>query len=127
MTRDEFIGKLRSIYVGEENAIDEIISEYDRLKGALQTHEILLKTNVEEIDRLNNIINEFESKGYDIATERAEFLLEIQRLNNIISELEKFMIDLQKLKGINQQGFSWGVCQECLDKLKALKEDNNGK
>ena len=37
MTREEFIGKLRSIYVGEENAIDEIISEYDRLKENINT------------------------------------------------------------------------------------------
>lgn len=48
MTREEFIGKLRSICVGEENAIDEIISEYDRL---------------------NNIINEakkYVDKMYDV-------------------------------------------------------------
>lgn len=48
MTREEFIGKLRSIYVGEENAIDEIISEYDRV---------------------NNIINEakkYVDKMYDV-------------------------------------------------------------
>lgn len=34
--------------------------EIERLNGALQTHEILLKSNVLEIERLNNIINEFD-------------------------------------------------------------------
>lgn len=41
MDKQEFIGKLNSVYVGENNAIDEIISEYDRL---------------------NNIINEIEKE-----------------------------------------------------------------
>ena len=57
MNKEEFIGKLQMIYVGDRNASTDIIEEYDRLKGALQTHEILLKTNVEENKRLNNIID----------------------------------------------------------------------
>lgn len=47
---------------------------------------------------------------------------EIDRLNNIISELEKWLKEKQILYGINQQGFSWGVCGDALDKLKELKE-----
>ena len=65
----------------------------------------------------------------DIANIRADFLLEIQdlqqelqRKDNNWNELKNFLIDLQKLKGINQQGFSWGVCQEVLDKIKELEE-----
>lgn len=106
MTREEFIGKLRSIYVGEENAIDEIISEYDRLKGALQTHEILLKTNVKEIERLNNVINELEKWCNET--------------------MKKYKIPLvEQNKGA--LGFTLPIqdaYQQVLDKLKALKEDN---
>ena len=65
MTREEFIGKLRSIYVGEENAIDEIISEYDIQKRTIQylsecinERDGLIIAYREVIDRLNNIINE---------------------------------------------------------------------
>lgn len=47
---------------------------------------------------------------------------EVMRLNNIIDELEKWLKEKQILYGINQQGFSWGVCGEVLDKLKELKE-----
>ena len=46
---------------------------------------------------------------------------EIERLNNIINELEKWLEEKQILYGINQQGFSWGVCGEALDKLQELK------
>ena len=47
---------------------------------------------------------------------------ENERLNNIIDELEKWLKEEQALYGINQQGFSWGVAGDCLDKLKELKE-----
>ena len=47
---------------------------------------------------------------------------EIDRLNNIINELEKYLKEKQTLCGINQQGFSWGVAGDCLDKLQELKE-----
>ena len=49
---------------------------------------------------------------------------EIERLNNIINELEKYLKEKQTLCGINQQGFSWGVAEDCLKKLQELKEGN---
>ena len=50
---------------------------------------------------------------------------EIERLNNIINELEKWLKEKQILYGINQQGFSWGVCGEALNKLQELKGSND--
>ena len=35
MNKDEFIGKLEMVYVGDRNAIDEIISEYDRFNNII--------------------------------------------------------------------------------------------
>ena len=75
MNREEFIGKLQMVYVGDRNAIDEIISEYDRL-------------------------------------------------NNIINKLEKWLIDKQDLTcgcGITVDYLY--AYENCLDKLKALKEN----
>lgn len=43
------------------------------------------------------------------------------------NSLREFVIQLQKLKGINQQGFSWGVAQEVLDKMNELEGVNNDK
>lgn len=43
MDRLEFIGKLNSIYAGESNAIDEIVSEYDRLNNIINKAIELLK------------------------------------------------------------------------------------
>lgn len=39
MNREEFIGKLQLVYVGDRNAIDEIISEYDRLNNIINKLE----------------------------------------------------------------------------------------
>ena len=38
--------------------------------------------------------------------------------NIYLNILEEWVKELQKFKGINQQGFSWGVAQEVLDKMK---------
>ena len=55
MTREEFIGKLRSIYVGEENAIDEIISEYDRLNNNLkELSDFAIKIYQKELDKTSD-------------------------------------------------------------------------
>lgn len=35
MNKEEFIGKLQMVYVGDRNAIEEIISEYDRLNNII--------------------------------------------------------------------------------------------
>lgn len=40
---------------------------------------------------------------------------------NKLMSLEKNK-QLQKFKGINQQGFSWGVAQEVLDKMQELEQ-----
>lgn len=46
----------------------------------------------------------------------------INHLQNNWNELKKWLVQLQKLKGINQQGFSWGVAQEVLDKMQELEK-----
>lgn len=65
-------------------------------------------------------------KGEILSIETAERLATLEkdnkRLNNIIDKFEDWLINKQSLYLINTQGFSWGVCGECLDKLKELKE-----
>ena len=71
---------------------------------------------VEEKETIN--IRQY-GKTYQMIKEQQE---EIERLNNIIEELEKWLKEKQTLYGINQQGFSWGVCGDALEYLKELKE-----
>ena len=53
MNKEEFIGKLQMVYVGDRNAIDEIVEYNQKLKNEVVYSKV-------EIDRLNNIIDELE-------------------------------------------------------------------
>lgn len=44
-----------------------------------------------------------------------------KKLQSNWNSLREYLIQLQKLKGINQQCFSWGVAQEILDKMNELE------
>jgi len=74
------------------------------------------------LGNMDNIeFTDLENASIYLLREEIRLKQELQRKDNNWNELKKFLIDLQKLKGINQQGFSWGVCQECLDKIKELE------
>ena len=55
MNKEEFIGKLEMVYVGDRNAFNEIVEDNQRLKNEVVYSKV-------EIDRLNNIINELEKE-----------------------------------------------------------------
>lgn len=50
MNREEFIGKLQLVYVGDRNAFNEIVEDNQKLKNEIVYSKV-------EIDRLNNIID----------------------------------------------------------------------
>ena len=50
MNKEEFIGKLQMVYVGDRNAFDEIVEDNQKLKNEVVYSKV-------EIDRLNNIID----------------------------------------------------------------------
>jgi len=64
-----------------------------------------------QIGKTYQVINMYEQK--------------YKQLQSNWNSLREFVIQLQKLKGINQQGFSWGVAQEVLDKMNELEGGNN--
>ena len=54
MNKEEFIGKLQMVYVGDRNAFNEIVEDNQKLKNEVVYSKV-------EIDRLNNVINKLES------------------------------------------------------------------
>lgn len=85
MNREEFIGKLEMVYVGDRNAIDEIISEYDRLNNI-----------IEEIENTIENFMENHTEGYiDWKYDREIYLAE----SNVLQKLYDTYFDkLQELK-----------------------------
>lgn len=85
MNREEFIGKLEMVYVGDRNAIDEIVEDNQKLKNELVYSKV-------EIDRLNNIIDELEKwveehKQYQLISER--YIVWEDKLVNKLKELKE--------------------------------------
>ena len=54
MNKEEFIGKLEMVYVGDRNAFNEIVEDNQKLKNEIVYSKV-------EIYRLNNIIDELEN------------------------------------------------------------------
>ena len=48
MNKEEFIGKLQLVYVGDKRASEEIISEYDRLNNIINELEKYLNQEIIE-------------------------------------------------------------------------------
>jgi len=99
MNKEEFIGKLEMVYVGDRNAFNEIVEDNQKLKNELVYSKV-------EIDRLNNIINEIENtienfmethtEGYiDWKYDREIYLAE----RNVLQKLyDTYFEKLQELK-----------------------------
>lgn len=99
MNKEEFIGKLEMVYVGDRNAFNEIVEDNQKLKNEVVYSKV-------EIDRLNNIINEIENtienfmethtEGYiDWKYDREIYLAE----RNVLQKLyDTYFEKLQELK-----------------------------
>lgn len=108
MNKEEFIGKLEMVYVGDRNAFDEIVEDNQKLKNEVVYSKV-------EINRLNNIIDGLEKyiiEEIDDAREELNIILQGNNLdykNECTKEFNCIKNALDML----------------LDKLKALKENNN--
>ena len=91
MNKEELIGKLQMVYVGDRNALNELIGYYDGLKQGI---EELQQENKQLKDNWN-MLKEHLKNRYDNGTEsisyRQEFMeiREAMQVLEIAQELEK--------------------------------------
>lgn len=102
MNKEEFIGKLQLVYVGDRNAFNEIVEDNQKLKNEVVYSKV-------EIDRLNNIINELENTIANFIENHTESYIDWKYDREIYLAESNI---LQKL------------FDNYLDKLKELKENN---
>lgn len=107
MNKEEFIGKLQMVYVGDRNAFNEIVEDNQKLKNEVVYSKV-------EIDRLNNIIKEL-SKDVDMWNKK------YNEQFNIINELEKWIEEHKQYQLISERYIVWE--DKLVNKLKALKEN----
>jgi len=123
MNKEEFIGKLQMVYVGDRNAFNEIVEDNQKLKNEVVYSKV-------EIDRLNKEYERIYNENCKLREEHnitdIKLLDENNRLKNIIDELESYL-EQQWLewKGDYDDGIVAMAIEDknVLDKLKALKEN----
>ena len=84
MNKEDFIGKLQMVYVGDRNAFNEIVEDNQKLKNELVYSKA-------EIDRLNNIIKELEKwiKENNLGKYRTENVVDTDELLDKIKALKE--------------------------------------
>ena len=87
MNREELIGKLQMVYVGDKNALDELTGYYDGLK---QVIEIVQEENEQLKERINNTTNRLNAL--------IEFWKKYSPLDNTM-EIEQFKSVIRILGG----------------------------
>ena len=70
MNKEELIGKLQMVYVGDKNALNELIGYYDGLKQGI---EELQQENQKLKKDIKNIIRILNKNCYELETTEEEF------------------------------------------------------
>lgn len=86
MNKEEFIGKLEMVYVGDRNAFNEIVEDNQRLKNELVYSKV-------EKDRLNNITNELEKYIHNELV--LDFYNDDMPCELIINKMEKMIKEIK--------------------------------
>ena len=96
MNKEEFIGKLQMVYVGDRNAFNEIVEDNQRLKNEIVYSKV-------EIDRLNKEYERIYNENCKLREEHnitdIKLLDENNRLKNIIEAQKKELEEWKKKYG----------------------------
>ena len=96
MNKEEFIGKLEMVYVGDRNAFNEIVEDNQKLKNEVVYSKV-------EIENLKNIISSIKE----------DYLIEKAKIDKILDYLDtKFM------QGLNYSEWTDGYNQ-CIKRHKS--------
>lgn len=116
MNRNEFIGKLQMVYVGDRNAFNEIVEDNQKLKNELVYSKVEIDRLTKEYERIYNENCKLrENHNINDIT----LLDENERLNRIIDNIFKFMQN--KYDNSDLTGFTISFME--LQDLKELKEN----
>lgn len=92
MNKEELIGKLQMVYVGDKNALNELIGYYDGLKQG-----------IEELQQENKKLKDNWNKLKEIAKSQSDFKLKI-RNKEVWFEIDELLSKMEELeKGVNNE------------------------
>ena len=97
MNKEELIGKLQMVYVGDRNALNELIGYYDGLKQGIDELKQENQKLKEQLQQKEDIVNKAKEK-LDKANKKIENMFDNGNENRIIDDL----LELQKILNINK-------------------------
>lgn len=110
MNKEELIGKLQMVYVGDINALNELIGYYDGLKTIIvelqqENKQLREKVNKFNIDKINNENKSLKGSCKVLGERNNNQRKELQRLNNKIEKLKVINEEHKKQTNLSLQGF----------------------
>ena len=81
MNKEELIGKLQMVYVGDKNALNELIGYYDGLKQGIEELQQENQKYKEVIEKLKEWINIVQQNKDNKHLEPLKFILEFDEEN----------------------------------------------
>lgn len=139
MTKEELIGKLQMVYVGDINALNELIGYYDGLKQGieeLQQENKKLKKQLEEY-KLQNInlradimIKKMALPNELIKDKTFYDLYDMPTYEELLAQQKEFIKYLEDdlKENYRDMGYRHNIFREILDKYKEIigvKDENN--
>ena len=88
MNKEELIGKLQMVYVGDKNALNELIGYYDGLKQGIEELQQENKKYKEVIDKLKEWINIVQQNKDNKHLEPFISTDELDELLDVLKEVE---------------------------------------
>lgn len=87
MNKEELIGKLQMVYVGDKNALNELIGYYDGLKQGIEELQQENKQLKDNWNKLKEIVK--SQSDFKLKVRYKELWFEIDELLSKMKELEK--------------------------------------
>lgn len=100
MNKEELIGKLQMVYVGDKNALNELIGYYDGLKQGideLQQENKQLKIQISAREEVCNRLENNWNKLKEIAKSQSDFKLKV-RNKELWFEVDELLSKMQELE-----------------------------
>lgn len=87
MNKEELIGKLQMVYVGDRNALNELIGYYDGLKQGIEELQQENKKLKDNWNKLKEIVK--NQSDFKLKIRNKELWFEVDELLSKMEELEK--------------------------------------
>ena len=132
MNKEELIGKLQMVYVGDKNALNELIGYYDGLKQGieeLQQENQKLKKQLEEVEKENFNLREniyIEKMSFSSDGRNIKELIEMPTYEDLLNQQKEFIeyltsyIDLLSNKPDLIEEAEIDILEEILSKYRSI-------